>query len=197
MNISVVMVAETLNAIDLIAMYESTGNKDFLRRVRNVTTVSGEVEYAGSLLGEELTYEQKFAALKYGVQHQKGAFYDPRTPVGELYRELFWDPDVDPVFYSRLRAQILQNDIARVILPEATVEVAEQKIEETYRLIVRSILDQKVQARNIDPAIRPLAEAVGILPEVQEAYRPLLETVQRSGNQDLAKKAADALGMEL
>src|SRR3989344_1695810 len=94
---------EQLSANDFIGLYESTKNKDFLRSAADAgSAIHGELSYVLSLLDEPLSYEQKLEALKYGIQNGKGVLYDPRTPVGELYRELFWDPDVDPVFYYRL-----------------------------------------------------------------------------------------------
>ena len=144
----------------LIGQYHSTGDKSYLGQARRKAIELGLpnfVDMVSDVDEKPVSYAEKFETLQYAIRHERGHPFEPVTAVGELYRELFWNEDVDGAFYRILAPEFLARTAAYImgtILNALSVDDAETKVSGLYIGIIDVIRADK----NAPPAIKELAE---------------------------------------
>ena len=92
--------------------------------------------------------------------------------------------NVGRVFYGLLPDR--RDSIQRVLDDAET----NGRVLSVYQGVVAELLDQYVRERRIEPKLRPLAEAVGMMDTVRDAYEPIISVLPEA----MAKIARRDLG---
>ena len=100
--------------------------------------------------------------------------------------------DIGRVFYGLLpdRRDDIQRRLDQVTSNAKDVAEIYDGVLSTYQNVVTELLEQYVARKSIEPKLKPLAEAVGMMNFVRDKYRPIIDALP----EDMAKRARDALG---
>jgi hypothetical protein len=114
--------------------------------------------------------------------------------VGDLYRELFWDPEIDPYFFSMVRTDDLRKRLSQSVLDSPNLEHCDATIEAFYAGLVEQMIDIDVQRNVFNPSVAYLAKKLGKLDYMRERYMPVVESLEAAKN-PVASHIAEALQM--
>lgn len=188
-----------------------------------------ETERIGSRL---VSYDEKLEALKNSLGHDDGngrrgfvgdhvrtreVDTEPPSSTGSLYRELFWDAEVDLPFYviapkviafvnnksvsdmRRFHTNQLENGVLREAI---NVEEADELKDDFYRRLSSDIVRVCAANRFSDPNLLKdlvsLGKAAGDETVVARTYKPVVAYLLRDKEKrDLAFQLAEIVGLQI
>ncbi|MBC8495928.1 hypothetical protein H8D36_07265 [archaeon] len=162
----------------------------------------------------QMSNDQSFKHLKDYIGRERGIISTQggETAVGMLYKNLFWDNDLDGVFFQYMPELSHQFDQAmkNVVLASSNIEEADANIFQTYKSFFQSMLtvaEQSItyQENNADniaeipfrPGLTEVAKAVGLEDELKRTYTPHIIQLKKQGDVELAEQFEYALGINI
>ena len=160
----------------------------------------------------ETDWSEKLEVLKGAIRNQRGSIDDyDHSAAGALYKELFFDPEVDGLFWQTFpgprkvkssgQADLtdrgyIMNLVEEAVLSSRNLAEAKTKITEAYRTVVDNFVSKDVKRGRLNVSMIPLAECVGLLEDMRESYFEVAKNHIALGNFKKASVMAEIVGFK-
>lgn len=125
--------------------------------------------------------------------------------VGKLYRELFWEPQLDGTFFTNSPVDVgeLTKILTSHLMGSKTIEEFDSRIPRIYDSIFGAVLQHSLEQGMFDQRMIVLARALDKTDEfkgakfkqLQNVYKPIIEKLSKTGNKEKAEKIAKTLNL--
>lgn len=186
---------DVCNVCDFVGLYRSTSNPEYLLLARKAAIElghAGMMDVVESLDGKPMSYEEKFQALKHGIIQGRGYIFDFESSAGELYRQLFWDSEIDDVFLSNLPQYTkgITKNITDTLLASPSIDKADEAIFSAYRALFGSYLQHNIKHSIFDIKLVSLAKAVDGLENLENYADWIIHGCMNAGDFENANRIA-------